>query len=97
MLIIVSCMALLLDAYVRPSVDVFPNLTWLSAMVLMCLCNCMFAYMYVCIYVFEGICIWVLVFPRLQKQDAHAEEHLEVMNVMKGGALLSRSEIMSNL
>ena len=82
-------MALLLDAYVRPSVDVFPNLTWLSAMVLMSLCNCLFTYI--------GICIWVLVFPRLQKQDAHAEEHLEVMNVMKGGALLSRSEIMSNL
>ena len=97
MLIIVSCMALLLNAYVRPSVVVFPNLPRLSAMVLMSLCNCMFTYMYVCIYVFGGICIWVLVFPRLQKQDAHAEEHLEVMNVMKGGALLSRSEIMSNL
>ena len=95
MLIIVSCMALLLDAYVRPSADVFPNLPWLSAMVLMSLCNCLLTY--ICIYVFAGICIWVLVFPRLQKQDAHAEEHLEVMNVMKGGALLSRSEIMSNL
>ena len=88
-------MALLLDASVRPSVDVFPNLPWLSAMVLMSLCNCLL--LYICIYVFAGICIWVLVFPRLQKQDAHAEEHLEVMNVMKGGALLSRSEIMSNL
>ena len=75
--------------------DVFPNLPWLSAMVLMSLCNCLLTY--ICIYVFAGICIWVLVFPRLQKQDAHAEEHLEVMNVMKGGALLSRSEIMSNL
>ena len=93
LIIAVSCMALLLNAYVRPSVDVFPNLPRLSAMVLMSLCNCMFTYM----YIFTGICIWVLVFPRLQKQDAHAEEHLEVMNVMKGGALLSRSQIMSNL
>ena len=50
MLINAPCMTLLLDAYVRPSVDVFPNLPWLSAMVLMSLCNCMFTYMYICIY-----------------------------------------------
>ena len=54
MLIIVSCMALLLDAYVRPFVDVFPNLTWLSAMVLMSLCNCMFTYIGICRYLYLG-------------------------------------------
>ena len=47
-------MALLLDAYVRPSADVFPNLPWLSAMVLMSLCNCMFTYIYIWRYLYLG-------------------------------------------